>query len=49
MTDEVVVAEPITTGFKLAGGAFLFSMALVVGAAALAGLAGVVLSSRTGN
>tara|TARA_B110001454_G_scaffold215766_1_gene237788 strand:- start:1240 stop:1389 length:150 start_codon:yes stop_codon:yes gene_type:complete len=49
MTDEVVVAEPIKTGFKMAGGAFLFSIALVVGAAALAGVAGVVLSSRTGN
>ena len=49
MTDKVVVDEPINTGFKMAGGAFLFSMALVVGAAALSGLAGVVLSSRTGN
>lgn len=49
MSDKVVVAEPIKTGFKMAGGAFLFSIALVVGAAALAGVAGVVLSSRTGN
>jgi len=49
MTDKIIVDEPIKTGFKMAGGAFLFSAALVVGAAALAGVAGVVLSSRTGN
>lgn len=49
MTDKVTIADPTKTGFKMAGGAFLFSIALVVSATAISGLAGVVLSSRTGN
>ena len=46
---KIVIEQPVKTGFKLAGGAFLFSVSLVVAAAALSGVAGVVLSSRTGN
>ena len=45
MAETVKVEAPIKTGFGLAAGAFLFSLELV----ATAAIAGVVLSSRTGN
>jgi|AP68_2_1055508.scaffolds.fasta_scaffold46034_3 hypothetical protein len=45
MAETITVDEPVKTGFGLAAGAFLFTVALV----ATAAIAGVVLSSRTGN